>query len=245
MPMYKYFLVVATMHAFLAALYTCAASQLTVTPIVLELNAPSAAGTLKLHNDENVEVVVQTRIFRWSQIDGKESLLDTTDVVASPPIITLHPHSDYTVRIVRLLKNPVRGEEGYRIMIDQLPNWRNQPTGRINVLIRQFIPVFFREQQVIVPNVDFFINHTGQSLLVVAKNSGDEHMRIASLHLHDSSGETISFGNGLLGYVLGRSSMSWRTSWPSSRFGPNRSFFITAETNKGPIRATATFDSRI
>jgi fimbrial chaperone protein len=220
------------------------AAQLTVQPVMLELNAPAAAGTLTLRNDENVEVAVQTRVFRWSQVNWIEELETTTDVVASPPAVKLAPHSDYTVRVVRISKQPVRGEESYRIIVDQLPNARPHAQRAINILIRQSIPVFFRAVQVTRASVSWSLAYEGGKVIVSANNSGDERLRIASLRLRDASGATINFGNGLVGYVLGRSSIRFIADKFRPGFGAAGTVSITAESNNGPIHAVAPLQIR-
>ena len=183
--------------------------------------------------------MVQTRVMRWSQADGKESLEPTTDVVASPPTVKLTPGADYVVRVVRVSKRPVRGEESYRVIVDQLPNVRSQQTRAINLLIRHSIPVFFRNPQLSASSVAWSLGYEGDKLVVVASNSGDERLRVASLRLRDASGATISFGNGLVGYALGRSSMRWIAPNHPRGFGASGSVSISAETDKGPINAMA------
>jgi fimbrial chaperone protein len=178
------------------------AAQLRVEPVLLEMNAPTAAGTLTLRNDQDSEVTIQTRVLRWSQTAGKETLEATTDVVASPPAIALAPGADYVVRVVRVSKQPVRGEESYRVIIDQLPNVRRQQARAVNLLIRQSIPVFFRGGELNPPNISWSMSSEAGKLVLVANNAGDERMRIASLRLKDASGNTIFFGNGLVGYSL-------------------------------------------
>ncbi|MFO1110445.1 MAG: molecular chaperone [Bradyrhizobium sp.] len=215
------------------------AAQLHVDPILLELDAPAAAGTLVLHNGDDAEVTVQTRVFRWRQVDGKESLEPTSEVVASPPAIKLTPKADYVVRVVRVAKQPVSGEESYRVVIDQLPNARNQKAKTVNLVIRQSIPVFFRAQRVSSPDVAWTLHHEGKKFIISATNQGEERMRIAALRLRDAAGTTVSFGNGLVGYALGRASMSWDVPAAPRGFGTGGTVSITAETNKGPIRATA------
>jgi fimbrial chaperone protein len=215
------------------------AAQLRVEPVLLELNAPAAAGSLTLRNDEETDVVVQTRILRWVQADGKETLEPTTDVVASPPTVKLAPGADYVVRVVRVSKRPIRGEESYRVIVDQLPNARRQQARAINLLIRHSIPVFFRSSQLDAAKVAWSLGYEGDKLVVVASNSGDERLRIASLRLRDAAGATVSFGNGLLGYSLGRSSMRWLAPSHPRGFGVSGSVSITAETDKGPINAMA------
>jgi fimbrial chaperone protein len=232
-------LAAVAMAALCGSAGTLSAAQLRVEPVLLELNAPAAAGSLTLRNDEDADVVVQTRVMRWSQADGKETLEPTADVVASPPTVKLAPGADYVVRVVRVSKRPVRGEESYRVIIDQLPNARRQQARAVNLLIRHSIPVFFRNPQLSTANVAWSLGYDGDKLVVVASNSGDERLRIASLRLRDATGATISFGNGLVGYALGRSSMSWIAPSPPRGFGASGSVSIAAETDKGPINAMA------
>jgi fimbrial chaperone protein len=222
----------------LAGSGTSLAGQLTVEPILLEIVAPSAAGTLKLRNDQDVEAIAQTRVLRWTQVDGVEALEPTTDVVSSPPEVTLAPKIGYVVRIVRVSKQPVRGEESYRVLVDQLPSSQGLSATAVRLLIRQSIPVFFRAQQVGPPNVAWSLSRKGENLFLNATNSGDERLRLASLRLQDASGTTISFGNGLAGYVLGHSSMSWQTPRHPRNFAIGTPVTLTAQTNKGALKAT-------
>lgn len=221
----------------LCGIGAAAAAQLRVEPVLLEMNAPAAAGTLNLRNEEDSEVTIQTRVMRWSQTGGTESLEPTTDVVASPPAVTLAPGADYVVRVVRVSKQPVRAEESYRVIVDQLPRLNKQQTRAVNLLIRQSIPVFFRGRELSTPAVSWSISREGGKFVVTASNSGDERLRIASLRLKDASGATISFGNGLIGYVLGRSSMKWPAPVNPPGFGAAGTVSLTAETDKGPTHA--------
>jgi len=218
---------------------TAPAALLQVDPILLELNAPTIAGTLTLRNDEDIDVSVQTRIFRWVQVDGHESLDPTTDVVASPPIVTLAPGADYTIRIVRTAAAVVQGEESYRVWVDQLPPSQQQSQSGVNILIRQSIPVFFRARQLTRARVSWALRLEGGRLLITVTNSGDERMRIASLKLRDGAGTTASFGNGLVGYVLGRSSMTFIIPSLPPGFGADGDISIAAASNYGPVHATA------
>jgi fimbrial chaperone protein len=89
------------------------------------------------------------------------------------------------------------------------------------------------------PNVSWSISSEGGKLVVAASNAGDERLRIASLRLKDSSGVTVSFGNGLVGYVLGRSSMSWVAPTNPHGFGVGGPVSVTVVTDKGPTHAVA------
>jgi fimbrial chaperone protein len=215
------------------------AAQLHVEPVLLELSAPAAAGVLTLRNDDDVEAVIQTRVVRWSQSNGSDKLEPATDVVASPPAVTLAPHADYVVRVVRVSKQPVRFEESYRVIVDQLPSALARQNRSVNVLIRQSIPVFFRARDLRPASVSWTVRHDAKRLVLTASNAGDEHLRIASLRLRNPAGVTISYGNGLAGYVLGQSSRSWTLSSYPVGFDTRGSMSITAESDKGPVSAIA------
>ena len=220
------------------------ASQLRVEPVSLELTTPASAATLTLRNDDDVEVTAQTRVFRWSQSAGKETLEPTNDVVASPPVVKLIPHADYVVRVVRVTKQPVLGEESYRVVVDQIPQPQKQNPRTINLLVRQSIPVFFRSRQLSVATVSWSLSYENDKLIVTARNDGEERLRIASLRLRNQAGQTISFGGGLVGYALGRASMSWTAPGNLRNFAARDPVSISAVSDKGPIDAVAPAPTR-
>jgi fimbrial chaperone protein len=233
--MKRHFLAIATL---LAAARPAPAAVLQVQPVLLEMDAPAMAGTLTLRNDEDTDVAVQTRVYRWSQTDGHESLEPTPDVAASPPIVQLAPGAEYTVRVVRTADGPVRGEESYRVVVDQLPAPRREVRSGLNILIRQSIPVFYRSRHLTRGDVSWRLRLQAGRLLVDGANSGDERLRVAALRLRDAAGKTASFGDGLAGYVLGRSSMTFTIANPQRDFGAGGVVTITADTNNGPVHAT-------
>ena len=64
---------------------------------------------------------IEVRVLRWSKEGGVEQLKPTNDVVASPPSARLPPHGNRIVSVVRVSKEPLRLEESYRVLIDELP----------------------------------------------------------------------------------------------------------------------------
>ena len=60
----------------------------------------------------------------------------------------------------------------------------------------------------------------------------------------DAAGATIDFGDGLVGYALGRSSMTFIATTAPRGFGAVGSVSITAESNNGPIHAVAPLQLR-
>src|SRR5215467_1795122 len=211
------------------------AASLQVSPVMVEVAAPGAATTLKLRNEGTTPLNAQIRVFRWSQVNGEDKLEPTTDVVASPPLAKLAPKVDYTVRLVRVNKTPVAKEETYRLFVDELPDAANQRNRAVNLLLRYSIPVFFYPAAGNPAILTWSVEHSGGKLAVVARNSGDRHLRISNLKLHDDKGGTVSLGSGLNGYVLGGSSRRWVVASGKGSLSAGSPIAVSAQGDRGPI----------
>ncbi|WP_312992063.1 fimbrial biogenesis chaperone [Rhizobium populisoli] len=129
------------------------------------------------------------------------------DVVASPPIIQLKPGGENMVRIVRTSKAPVKGEESYRLIVDEL-----QPVGKqaatVVMVVRHSIPVVFADGGATNPAISWSIRPVSGGYKVSAENRGDRRFKLANLSL-TSGGSAVAKRDGLVGYVLGRSTATW------------------------------------
>jgi fimbrial chaperone protein len=229
--------------ALFASLVACAASapagagSLQVEPVLVDITAPGAASTVTLRNEGTTPIDAQIRVFKWAIVNGKEQLTPTDDVVASPPSVTMTPKGQYVARIVRTSKQPVVGEESYRLLVDQLPDLSQQKNGAVNLMVRYSIPVFFGAPNKKNPTVAWSVAASGDKITLTARNSGDRRLRISALSLHDGSGKSLSFGNGLAGYALGQSAISWTI--PRHGFTPTGSISVKGQSDGGPIQAVA------
>ena len=213
------------------------AGNLQVEPVLVDVTAPGAASTVTLRNEGTEAINAQIRVFKWAIVNGKEQLTPTNDVVASPPSVTLTPKGQYVARIVRVSKQPVVGEESYRLMVDQLPDLSQQRNGAVNLMVRYSIPVFFGAANKKNPTVAWSVAAKGDKVTLTAHNSGDRRLRLSALSLHDASGKSLSFGNGLAGYALGQSAVTWTV--PGRGFSTNGAISVTAQSDGGPIQAVA------
>ena len=73
------------------------AGSFQATPVNVEMRAPASTSSVTLKNDADAPMNVQVRVFRWSQTDGKEQLVPSTDLVASPPMATIAPRSEQSL----------------------------------------------------------------------------------------------------------------------------------------------------
>lgn len=238
--MRTFFRVASMTLAVLAASFSyAAATSLHVTPVTIDLTAPTGAGLITLRNDGTRAVTVQARVFKWVQQKGVDAYLPTKDVAVSPPMTKLAPGARQTIRVVRTAK-ATAGQDSYRLFIDEIPQAVRRTQNGVQFLIRQSIPVFFSAPGIAPAKVAWSASSNGRKLSLAARNSGTDRQKVSRLLLKDQSGKVLARTDGLAGYVLGGSVRRWDFDLPSGVALRGRSFQLTAEDDKGPIRANVT-----
>ena len=225
--------------AMLAALSMVArpseAATLRVAPILIDVTT-GATSTVVLENLDAESATIQLRMFRWRQKNGKNILTPTRDVVVSPPFIRLKAGRKNKLRIVRLSRRPIRGEESYRLIIDQLPRRKNGKATTVGFKLRYSVPVFFGTGARSNGQVKWNVREHNGSTVVTATNTGQKRVRLVALKVKGAGKRTVSFGRGLVGYVLGRSTAIWKKMGQVSHKGRHGQVLITANTEHGKIR---------
>ncbi len=186
------------------------AAQLHVRPVGIQLTAPAAASKLVLTNKGRAPLSAQVRIFRWTQKNGRDVLQRTRMVVASPPLLKMRPMREHIVRVVRLSKTPVQGEESYRLLVDEIPQKKRAGSG-VTFALRYSIPVFFTQAGATPPKLSWSASMRNGRLVLRAANAGQRHDKISKLRVV-LNGRARTLHAGLAGYVLGRSARAWTTN---------------------------------
>ena len=235
MKHYRLACIPAAMLAMAGMTASSEAAQIHVRPVLVELPAPASAATLTLNNRGKGVVTAQVRVFRWTQVNGKDKLTPTRDVVASPPLLRMASGRDNVVRIVRITKRPVKGEESYRLIVDQIPEKKKKGVGVV-FAVRYSIPVFFYQPGASKPKLSWKAAKKGRNIVLTAHNSGARHERIAKLKITSTSGKTQLLSRGLAGYVLGGSTKVWTKP---ARIKLRGAVTIKGQGIHGPIKAKA------
>jgi fimbrial chaperone protein len=224
----------ATALAVIAIASPALAGSMQVSPIGIELGQGVSTSTENLENKGTTVITAQVRIFKWDQKDGKETLSPTTDVVASPPALKIEPGAKATVRIVRLSKAPIVGEESYRLIIDDIPPPPDKAGDSVSFAVRHAIPVFFQAPG-IKTQLSWSASIHGDSLELSANNAGDLHARLAQLAV-TSAGKQVAALNGLAGYVIGHDASHWMFKVKGVQVGSTLA--LKASGNDGPVDTT-------
>lgn len=230
----------STAIAVLTAMLTVAAAlpawsgSLQISTTTLEVAAPGMATSMQLHNTGSTPINVQIRAYEWSQAEGAEQLSDTDRLVASPPFATIAPGRESTVRIVRTSVRPDRPEDSFRLLVDELPAGRTNEGLGIRFTVRYSLPVFFSSATSRPAALAWKAAAVRGEVRLTAINGGERRTRLAGLRVIGADGSTIAERPGLVGYVLGRSSMSW-SLLASHAAAIRQTVVLHASTDSGPI----------
>jgi fimbrial chaperone protein len=233
------YVAIAAVLGWLGPLNGAQAGSLSVSPTLIDQAAPAKTATVTVQTPGRDAMSVQIRLFRWSQVNGKDRLEATRDVVASPPMLKVAPGTDYTVRIVRMAKQPVAGEESYRLLIDQLPEPKDRKANQINLVIRHSIPVFFRAGDERAPSLAWSAVRLPKGLRLTARNDGDRRFKLTNLAVTSASGKVLRRIDGLAGYVLGHSTMTWTIADAAGQAAPGSAIAIAGLGESGPFHGTS------
>lgn len=207
------------------------AEGLRVTPVLIEVVAPGSASVMTLRNEGRTPMTVQARVYRWTQQGGTERLERTTDVVVSPPAVQLAPGATQTVRVLRTARTAPRGEEAYRVVVNEVPDQSRRQSGAVAFATELRIPAFFGAANLRMPEVAWTLQQSGNATWLTAVNRGDSRLRLSDLQLRGATGAKVTHP-GLLGYVLGGTTMQWPVAAAGSLGATAR---MTASTNVGPV----------
>ncbi len=230
-----FFSLISVVCLWLSMSTWAAASSLTVMPIKLDISSPQVASKLTLTNGDDEAVNIQVRVFRWSTVSGVEKLDPTPDVVASPPAAKVPAGGQYVLRVVRVSKAPVIGEERYRILIDEIPDPRKAKAGTVGFSLRFSVPVFFHNKDALDAKLSWSVKQTLRGLVVTGSNAGDITARISDLKIL-SGGRVVASKSGLVGYVQGGSTADFALGLVKGPLQGNVQ--IRAQSDRGAIDAT-------
>ncbi|RRU71250.1 MULTISPECIES: fimbrial biogenesis chaperone [Stenotrophomonas maltophilia group] len=200
---------VALLALCLLATSTAGATSLQVAPTSLQLEARQRAGELWLTNSGTSPVKLQVRVFRWVQQGGKEQLLPTDELMASPPMQELAAGQQQLVRVMRPTREPPSAQQYYRLIVDEVPDLATRVEG-MQFVLRYSIPVFVQPASgKLAPQLQarLVTLDDGRNGVEVA-NSGNSYAQIADLALGSVKRPRIVHP-GLLGYVLPGQVMRW------------------------------------
>jgi len=200
-------------------------SNLGVWPINPRIDSPASSTLIWVkNNNKNETVMLQARVFLWSQVDNDDKYDQQDELVISPPIVEVKPDSQQIFRVMNRKGQIATGaaEKSYRILIDEVPKEDSNQSSQLQFQMRYSLPLF-------VGLPEGFVNKpmaerlkamaTTLSYRVVKEpipaieiiNQGPLHARLSNLNIYNEAIADKSFqiNKGLFGYVLPNSVKRW------------------------------------
>ena len=207
-------LVIGAAAAVVAA--PAGASTFNISPIRAELNGAHRTEALTITNADDNPVVVQIRVVSWSQKSGTEELVDTRELLVTPPVLQIPPMSQQIIRVA-LRRDPDPAQElTYRVIFEEVPQAAPKDFVGLRVALHLSIPVFVAPAQGKARPAVEWDSHwlpNGQ-LEVAATNNGSGHLQITDFEAR-FPGSLMPLRGVTSKYVLPGSRMSWTLTPPA------------------------------
>jgi fimbrial chaperone protein len=197
------------------------AAALQISPVLVELAPTQGASGIMLRNPGSTPIYGQVRIYGWEQTDGEDVLSPTEDIQASPPIIQVPPGGEQLVRLVRVSKDAPPLQQGFRLIIDEIPDPSTPGVNGVVLRMRYSVPVFVAGQTPSPePELAWRAERSGGEWVVRVSNTGSRYAQVAGLQLLNAAGKPIGEVEGLLGYALANRARQWSIPAKQGAAGP-------------------------
>lgn len=169
------------------------ASSITISPTSLRTTDSSKAQALTLTNKGSKPTTYHVQIYAWSLVDGKDVLVPTTDVIASPRIVEIAPNSKQVIRIVKPVPS-IGKATYYRVFARELPAPPTPGKSGISNPIYHNLPASFEPANA----APFMLTVKRQGNELAVTNTGGKAARISQVAT--TTGTVLA--EGALGWAL-------------------------------------------
>lgn len=217
------------------------AGSFTVNPVRVTLSSSQAVAAVTVKNVGNEATVVQLESSSWTQHDGKDVLEPTSDILATPPIITVPPGGSRIVRVgLRRPADPQR-ELTYRLFLREVPPPQPVAQGlRIALLIS--MPVFVVPPHPPAAEVQWrAVRLQDGNIQLQARNTGHSHIQLGHLEITQAGAGTAIATRNMAEYLLPDNGREWTVLAKSAPPVGTR-LSVTSLADIGPIKATVTLE---
>jgi fimbrial chaperone protein len=192
------------------------ASTFNISPIRVQLSATHRTEALTLTNADDSPVVVQVRLYSWSQKDGAEKLEDTRELLSTPPVLQIPPNGQQIIRVA-LRRDPDPTQElTYRVIFEEVPQAAPKEFSGLRVALHLSVPIFVAPVQGKAnPQLAWQSRWLSNGQLEVAAiNSGTGHLQVTDFEAL-FPGSLMPLRGVSSKYVLPGSRVSWILTPPA------------------------------
>jgi fimbrial chaperone protein len=194
---------------FFAGLGLAHAGSFSVNPVRVTLSAKQPVAAITVRNEGPQPAVIQLETHAWSQDQGHDVLVQTSDVLATPPIFTVPAGKAQILRIGLRRPSNATGEVTYRLVLREVPQ-ANPATQGLQVALKISMPVFVVPATKVAPALQWKATRTADGKIRVhLTNTGTAHVQVSKIDLALAEGGVALGSHTLAQYVLPGNSRSW------------------------------------
>jgi fimbrial chaperone protein len=227
--------------AFLIYMSGAHAGSFVVNPVRLKLSPNQTVDAVTVKNVGSEPTVVQLETSSWIQHEGKDSLASTTEILATPPIITIPPGGSRIVRVgLRRAPDP-QHELTYRLFLREIPP--PEPLAQaLRVALLISIPVFVVPPHQAAAEIKWraLRTHDG-NIRLLATNIGQAHIQLGQLTVTPAEGGQPLATRNMADYVLPDNTREW-TITPGSAAVIGKHLTIASQADVGLVKADVTLE---
>ena len=127
--------------AALALPFVASAGSLRVGPTRIDLSPRHPVVTLEVQNTGDAPTLVQADALSWTQDAGEETLDSTSELIATPLVVSLAPGETQKIRVGLREPNRAPAERAYRVLVSEITPTFLASAG-LRFAVRISVPVF-------------------------------------------------------------------------------------------------------
>ena len=179
------------------------AGVFSVTPVRMYMAPKDRAIAVTISNDGDDALVMQADVYVWKQKPGGEDELSLTeDMILSPPILKLAPHSRQVVRLAMLRARPTTEQLTYRLIVREVPEAKPPEQNlQLQLALAFSLPVFITPSGA-KRQLDCTIERvSADTVRASCNNTGNAYAQPSEFRLTSASGEKLALRDSG-GYIL-------------------------------------------
>ncbi len=165
-----------------------AAGSFSVNPVRIELSAAEPNAVIHVENTGGKAVTVQLMTMAWSQVDGRDQLHPTREILSTPQIFSLKPQARQVVRLGSLRQPDSAKVLAYRLLLEEIPSPPAPDFKGLQVALKISMPVFIKPAKDAREKLDIALSYQPDKQLALAlSNSGDGVAYWSGFSVHDET----------------------------------------------------------
>jgi fimbrial chaperone protein len=192
---------------FFAGCGLAQASSFSVNPVRVTLSAKQPVAAITVRNSSAEPTVVQLETTAWSQEQGKDALMPSSDLLATPPIFTVPAGGTQIVRVGLRGARASSAEVTYRLILREVPPTKPQLQG-LRVTLNVSMPVFVLPATPVAPELKWRATRAADGKVnLSATNGGNAHVQLGKVEI--AAGGAAIGGRDIAEYVLPGNTRYW------------------------------------